>query len=296
MTTLPQKTAWPLISVVIPSYNQGKFLEETIRSVVDQAYPNNEIIVIDGGSSDESVQIIKRYAVHLRYWVSEPDRGQSHAINKGFALAMGDVFAWLNSDDMYLAGALQAVAEVFAHAPEIDLVYGDYLDTDPAGSPLRRHHVPSRLSYNGLLFHDYLGQPATFFRRRLYKSVGPIDEALHSHMDWDLWLRMWKVARVRHLKRVLATSRMHLDAKTNQEDTERYTASGHLVQRRHMPQRFRSAFGNKLWYRIMFILNLGVRAWVVVRDNPFDYVRLLSQRFPGRRMWTLWRMRLRFPR
>jgi len=117
MTAPTKETVWPLISVVIPSYNQGRFLEETIRSTVDQVYPNREIIVIDGGSSDESVPIIQRYAVHFRSWVSERDRGQSHAINKGFALAVGDVFAWLNSDDTYLPGALQAVAEVFATAP-----------------------------------------------------------------------------------------------------------------------------------------------------------------------------------
>jgi glycosyltransferase involved in cell wall biosynthesis len=284
-----------MISIVIPSYNQAAFVEETIRSVIAQDYPHREILVIDGGSTDGSVDIIRRYAEHFRCWVSEADRGQSHAINKGFALATGSILAWLNSDDTYLPGALSSVAEVFTRRPDVDLIYGNYVDTDAAGVTMRRHRIFPRLSYDALLFHDYIGQPATFFRRELLDQVGPVDEGLHFHMDWDLWLRMWKVGHPCHLPRVLATSRLHFEQKTNQQDSERYVEGTHLIQRCHTPQRFRRAWVNSLWYRVMFYLSFGQRAWAVVRDNPFDYVRMLRAHFPGARMWTLWRMRFRSP-
>src|SRR5512134_129792 len=114
----------PKISIVTPSFNQGKYLERTIRSVIEQDYPNLEYIIIDGGSTDESVEIIRKYEKHLAYWVSEPDRGQSHAINKGFDRATGEIFGWLNSDDWYVPGALKAVAEAFAANPEAGAVVG----------------------------------------------------------------------------------------------------------------------------------------------------------------------------
>jgi glycosyltransferase involved in cell wall biosynthesis len=111
-------TTYPKISIVTPSFNQGRFIEKTILSVIEQDYPNLEYIIIDGGSTDESVEVIKKYDQHLAYWVSEPDRGQSHAINKGFERATGEIFGWLNSDDWYHPGALKAVAEAFAANPE----------------------------------------------------------------------------------------------------------------------------------------------------------------------------------
>ncbi|NVO00781.1 MAG: glycosyltransferase, partial [Geobacteraceae bacterium] len=129
-------TAPPKITIVTPSYNQGRFLEKTILSVLDQGYPNLEYIVIDGGSTDESVEIIKKYADRLTYWVSEPDRGQSHAINKGFERATGEIFGWLNSDDWYHPGALQAVAEAFAANPDVGAVVGAGEMVDEEGKQL----------------------------------------------------------------------------------------------------------------------------------------------------------------
>src|SRR5262245_17911524 len=131
----------PLISIVTPSFNQAAFLEETLRSVTAQEYPRVEHIVIDGGSTDGSVDILRRHAAGLRAWVSEKDRGQSHAINKGFAIASGDVLTWLNSDDTLLPGALRAVGETFARRADVDLVYGDFVYTDAAGEPMRRRHL-----------------------------------------------------------------------------------------------------------------------------------------------------------
>ena len=260
-----------------------------------QDYPRTEHIVVDGGSSDGSVDIIRRYAPHLRSWVSEPDRGQSHAINKGLAQATGDVLTWLNSDDTYLPGALDEVGRFFSANPGIDLVYGDYVYTDAAGQPMRRRHVFNTIAYESLLYHDYLGQPAVFFRRGLFEKVGPLDESLHYCMDWDLFLRMWRVCHPRHLPKVLAAYRLHPSAKTNAEDTTVALAAAHLVQRRHMNPRFSTPWVNLAWHRTCFYASFFVRAWTVLRDNPFDYFRVMHHMFPGGRLLHLLTLRLRSP-
>ena len=285
----------PLISIVTPSYNQAQFLGETLKSVADQDYPRVEHIVIDGGSSDGSVDLIRAHAGHLRHWVSEPDRGQSHAINKGFALATGEVLTWLNSDDTFLPGALATVAGVFAARPDIDFVYGDFVYTDADGRPLRRRHLFKTMSYETLLYHDYLGQPAVFFRRSLLDKVGVVDEQLHYCMDWDLFLRMWRVCRPLHVPAVLATYRLDQTAKSNAEDTVSAVAAAHLVQRRNKNQRFQSTSLNDLWHRACFYGSFFVRGWAVLRDNPFDYVRTITKMFPGKRLWRLLAARVRSP-
>lgn len=283
------------ISIVTPSFNQVAFVEDTLRSVLDQGYPNKEYIVIDGSSTDGSVDVIRRYADRLTYWVSEKDRGQSHAINKGFAVATGDVLAWLNSDDTYLPGALATVAKCFAEHPGVDLVYGDYVYTDPAGKALMRRSVFGSMSYETLLYHDYLGQPAVFFRRSLLDRVGPVDESLYYHMDWDLFLRMWKVCRPLHVAVPLATSRLVPTAKSNAQDSDAYIADTLLVQQRHMNQRFTSPRLNRLWHRTHYYAAFGLRAWAVLRENPVQYVKILRTLFPERRFLRLWRARLRCP-
>ena len=284
-----------LISVVTPSFNQVAFVEETLRSVIEQDYPHKEYLVIDGASADGSVDVIRRYAGRLAYWVSEPDRGQSHAINKGFALAHGEVLGWLNSDDTYLPGALATVARCFVEHPDVDFLYGDYLYTSPEGKTLLRRRLFNSMSYETLLYHDYLGQPAVFFRRTLLDRVGPVDEHLHYHMDWDLFLRMWKVCRPLHVPTPLATSRLVPTAKSNAQDSDRYLAGTMLVQQRHMNQRFASPLLNRWWHRIYYYCSFGLRAWAVLRENPVRYVRILRELFPERRLFRLWRMRLRSP-
>lgn len=287
--------ALPLISVVTPSYNQAPFLEDTLRSVASQNYPQTEHIVVDGGSTDGSVDIIRRHAPQLRHWVSERDRGQSHAINKGLAMAQGDVLAWLNSDDTYLPGALHAVGGFFAEHPDVDLVYGDFVYTDVAGRPMRRRHVFRTMAYETLLYHDYLGQPAVFFRRSLFEKVGPVDESLHYCMDWDLFLRMWRVCTPRHLPTVLATYRLDHAAKSNAEDSAAAIAAAHLVQQRHMNQRWSRAWLNRAWHRAWFYSSFLVRVWAVLRDNPLDYARTINRMFPGRRLLRVLAARLRAP-
>ena len=285
----------PLISVVTPSFNQAGFIEATLRSVLEQDYPKTEYLVIDGGSRDGSVEIIRRYGDRLTRWVSEPDRGQSHAINKGFAMARGDVLAWLNSDDTYLPGTLAAVGEYFASHPETDLVYGDYAYIDPLGRTLWRRHVFGAMRYETLLYHDYLGQPSVFFRRSLLDRIGPLDETLDYHLDWDLFLRMWKVCRPVHLPRVLATFRLVPGAKSNTQDSPHYTAGTVALQQRHRNTRFASPRLNGLWHRGCFYASFAVRAWAVIRDNPFRYLSVLKTMFPGRRFFRVWRARVQSP-
>jgi glycosyltransferase involved in cell wall biosynthesis len=285
----------PLISVVTPSFNQAAFIEDTLRSVLAQDYPNTEYMVIDGGSTDGSVAIIRRYASRISYWVSEMDRGQAHAINKGFERARGDILAWLNSDDTYLPGALSSVAACFAERPDVDLVYGDYVYIDPEGRTLLRRRLFDSMSYETLLYHDYLGQPAVFFRRSLLDKVGPVDEQLYYHMDWELFLRMWKVCQPLHLRVPLATSRLVPTAKSNAQDSAAYVAGTLLVQERHMNRRFQSPRINRLWHRTSYYAAFGLRAWAVLRENPLQYLRILHTLFPNRRFLDLWRARVRSP-
>ena len=160
---------------------------------------------------------------------------------------------------------------------------------------MRRRHVFATISYESLLYHDYLGQPAVFFRRSLFATVGPLDESLHYCMDWDLFLRMWRVCRPRHLPIVLATYRLDQAAKSNAEDTAAALAAAHLVQRRHMNRRFSPPWLNRAWHRAYFYSSFLMRAWTVLRDNPIDYFRTIHQMFPGRRLFRLLAVRLRPP-
>lgn len=182
-------TTWPKVTVVTPSYNQARFLEETIRSVLLQGYPNLEYIVIDGGSDDGSVEIIREYEPWLAYWESERDRGQSHAINKGFGRATGDVVAWLNSDDIYQPGAIVAAVAALQRNPEAAFVHSDYDVIDAASCFVRRVTVGPRTTRE-LLTGDGIGQPTVFMRRAALDRVGPLREDLHMVMDLELWFRL----------------------------------------------------------------------------------------------------------
>lgn len=204
---------WPKISIVTPSYNQAPFLEETIRSVLLQGYPNLEYIIIDGGSTDGSVEIIRKYEKWLAYWVSEPDQGQSNAINKGWRRATGEICAWLNSDDVYLPGALKNVARSFIESPERELLYGNLLYIDQKSDIDGYLHAPP-FSLKELMCGNYIPQPATFLKRKALERVGYLKENLHFCMDYDLWLRVAIDGEVAHLPKTLAAFRFHPQSKT----------------------------------------------------------------------------------
>lgn len=192
--TMPDGGPWPKISIVTPSYNQADFLEETVRSVLLQGYPNLEYVVIDGGSQDGSVEIIEKYSPWLAHWVSEPDRGQSHAINKGFDRATGEVFAWLNSDDIYYPDALRTVAlgmmgsicDIFLGAMDKVVVHKDRVDYDKlslpsAGEPI--HFFPILASGRWHRFHFF--QPSMFWTRDVWTQTGGLDEQYEYMMDME---------------------------------------------------------------------------------------------------------------
>jgi len=181
----------PKITVVTPSHNQGQYLEETIISVIGQQYPNLEYIVMDGGSTDNSVEIIKKYEKHLAYWVSENDGGQSAAINKGFGMATGNIFAWLNSDDMYLPGVLSYVAsKLDTRQPQ--LLFGNCLRFVENQTMAFGSDVSSEHEKRDLLLVDYIFQPSSFWTRDAWRKTGPLDESLIFGFDWEWFIRAQK--------------------------------------------------------------------------------------------------------
>jgi glycosyltransferase involved in cell wall biosynthesis len=221
----------PSITIVTPSLNQGRFIEETIRSVLDQGYPNLEYIIMDGGSTDGSVEIIRRYADRLAYWTSAPDDGQSAATNAGWRMAKGEIIAWQNSDDRYLPGALHAVAKAFREHPDTVLVYGQTRRVDADGGPMGT--VGSAYSQRKLLYsHQLIPLPSAFFRRSAVEAVGLLDESLHYSNDLDLFLRLNRLARPVMLHQTLAEATFHADAKTTR-DRAIAAAETHRVRLRY---------------------------------------------------------------
>jgi len=201
----------PRISVVTPSYNQAGFLEATLRSVITQGYENLEYVVIDGGSSDESPDIIKSYADDLAYWVSEPDRGHAHALNKGFARTTGEIMCWLNSSDLYYPWTFATVAEVFSQLPHIDWVTGVVSQFDVGGRPRVVASTPAFNCYD-ILAGDYrwIQQESVFWRRSLWERAGGhLDERLRSAADFDLWVRFFRLAPLYNVTTLLAGFRVH---------------------------------------------------------------------------------------
>lgn len=197
----------PLVSIVTPSYNQGTFIEATILSVLGQDYPHVEYLVVDGASSDETLEILHRYSRCLR-WISEPDSGQSQAINKGFALTRGEILGWLNSDDAYATDALSIAVEYLVSHPDVMLVYGDANFVDANGVMIGPCMNLEPFDLNRLIhYSDFIVQPAAFFRRLAFEAVGGLDESLHWTMDYDLWLKIGQRYKVTYLPRLMANCR-----------------------------------------------------------------------------------------
>jgi hypothetical protein len=202
----------PLVSIITPSYNQAAYLDQTLRSVLDQDYTSVEYLVVDGASTDGSSEIIQRYADRLAWWVSERDAGQAEAINKGLRRTRGEIVAWLNSDDLYLPGAVAQAAAALGADSSLGMVFGDAVTIDPQGKTL------NRLSFgdwglNELLRFRIICQPAVFMRRPVLEQAGPLDPDYHFMLDHHLWLRMARLAPVRHIPMVWAAARYHAGAK-----------------------------------------------------------------------------------
>ena len=231
------------ISVITPSFNQGDYLERTILSVVPQNYADLEYIIMDGGSTDQSVEIIKKYQRDIKHWVSEKDGGQTDAVNRGFHVATGEILGWLNSDDIYYSKTLQTVADYFSSHPECDVIYGmaDYIDAD---DNLIDKYPTRSWSFSELKSWCFICQPSVFFRKTVYEQYGPLDNTLNFCMDYEYWLRCGQEKPFVYVREKLAASRLYSENKTIgsrpaviEEIVRMLFKKHHHVQRRWLGER-----------------------------------------------------------
>ena len=274
MTTQPH-----LVSVVTPSFNQARYLEQTIRSVLDQDYPRIEYLVIDGASKDGSVEIIKKYEGKLAYWISGKDSGQAEAINKGLSRLKGDIVAWLNSDDYYMPGAISSVVKILEENPSVVMVYGDMLAVDENGQTINLMKY-RQLSLEDLLCFQIIGQPSVFFRKDALEKAGLLDTTFHFLLDHHLWIRLAGQGRILHVPQTWSAARYHAEAKNRAKAAEfgreafrildwaknqpglteavsgverRARASAHRVDARYLLDGGQPWFALKAWTRALFI-------------------------------------------
>jgi GT2 family glycosyltransferase len=208
-----------LVSIVSPSFNQSAYLEQTMRSVLDQDYPDVEYIVIDGASTDGSADIIKKYSSRLAYWISEKDSGQADAINKGMRRAKGEIVAWLNSDDYYLPGAVESAVAAFEANPQAVMVYGNMLAVDSNGQTVNQLRY-RQLAFEDLLCFQIIGQPAVFMRREAFEKSGGLDTTFHFLLDHQLWIKIAAQGPIVHADQTWSAARYHPLAKNRLKAAE----------------------------------------------------------------------------
>ena len=206
------------ISIVTPNFNGATYLERTITSVINQHYPNLEYIIIDGGSTDGSVEIIKKYEKKIAWWTSEKDKGQTDAINKGFARVTGEILAWINSDDTYEPGAISAAVKYWQEHPNVGMVYGDCNFINESGKVIGKFN--SAQTNHKLIRQGYvhIPQQTMFFRADLWKQVGPLDPSFYFAMDYDLWTRISACSAIKYVPQTWANFRLHTSGKTMMAD------------------------------------------------------------------------------
>ncbi len=208
----------PLVTIVTPSYNQVSYLDETIQSVLNQDYRNVEYIIVDGASTDGSIDLIKRYDNRISKWISEGDRGQTDAINKGFSLARGEIIGWLNSDDTLLPRAVSEAVQFLVENPAVGLVYGEANYINGYSKVIGKFPAAQTTLKKLQRGYVHIPQQASFFRKSLWDQVGPLDPSYYFAMDYDLWVRLASVSEIKYLPRIWANFRLHADAKTISAD------------------------------------------------------------------------------
>lgn len=242
------KPDYPSISVVIPSFNQGEFIEETLVSVIGQCYPNLEIIVIDGGSTDNTVEVIEQYAEHIHYWQSQKDQGQADAINQGMRLSSGDVLCWLNSDDMYLPGTLLDIGRRFqSRTQDCHLVYGGSLHISQTTEQLAGYvqamgggFDPVRLTYS-----DFIAQPSAFWTRKLWMEATELNIDYHYVLDWEWFIRASKLTDFEYVSKLYSIYRFHDAHKSSTGGSARCEEIVKIVNQ-HAPDYWRKLYAEVL--------------------------------------------------
>ena len=209
----------PLVSIITPSFNQARYLEATIQSVLEQDYPRIEYIIVDGGSTDGSVNVIKKYAGRLAWWVSEQDKGQTDAINKGFNRASGEILAWLNSDDTYNPGAVSAAVKYLTENPDVAMIYADCNYINEQGGVIGKFNSAQTDHRRLREGYVHIPQQTMFFRANYWKELGPLDPSFYFAMDYDLWTRIASRAPIKYLAgQTWANFRIHTSGKTTSAD------------------------------------------------------------------------------
>lgn len=263
----------PLVTIVTPSLNQSRFVEETIKSVVQQDYPHIEYWIIDGGSADNSIEIIQKYAKKYKFikWISEKDKGQSHAINKGFKRAKGEVVAWLNSDDTYEPGAIRKTVEVMVSHPDYKLVYGEAYIIDEKGKKIGVFpHTEKIFNYKRLVFvSDYIMQPSAFVRRDVFKEIGYLNEKLHWCMDWDFWIRIAKRYPVGYVPCFTANTRDYCQTKTRSGGKRRVKEIATMI-RKHTGRKYPPAY---FIYGSELLTNSTNKNWLMRNLKKSKFIR-----------------------
>lgn len=275
---LKKDPSWPRISIVTPSLNQGEFLERTILSVLNQNYPNLEYIMIDGGSTDGSVEIIKKYEKYLAYWISEKDNGQGDAINKGFQRSRGGILAWLNSDDVYLPGTLNGVANVLRNEKEVEIVYGNKYIIDERDGLISERRLtyctPYIVRLGSICGGFGIYQPASFWRRETYEKVGGINSSLKFCMDNDLFIRFaLNNARFRFMREYLVGFRVHSSSKTSTIRDVAKEEFAKLIKKYNLKHNF--LLGKIVWN---FIRLSKILLYIFQGDTTYLYFKLFRDK------------------
>ena len=265
------------VSIVTPSYNQGAYIEKTIKSVLNQNYDNLEYLIIDGGSTDTSIDTIKKYEQDLKYWISEKDHGQSDAINKGWRIAEGEIIAYLNSDDTLEPSAIQQVVQEFKRCPQVGIVYGNcnVISENDAYLGLLRGN---QLAFEQLLIHGQKGvwQPAAFFNAEIVRKLGFLNESWEYCMDYDLILRISEKSQIKYVDYTLANHRMYTSTKSLSQ------AENHWKEKIAVKKQFLDKIPFTVYYNYyLFKIFNRLPEWITrlirkVRRNPFDKAVLNS--------------------
>jgi glycosyltransferase involved in cell wall biosynthesis len=286
----------PLVTIITPSFNQGQFIEETILSVLNQDYQNIEYIVMDGGSTDETLDILKKYSNHI-VWFSEKDRGQTDAINKGLCLAKGEILAYLNSDDTYLSGAVtKAVHFLTSDNPGEKMVYGEGYHISAEGKIIERYPTEP-FDYEHLAETCYICQPSAFWKREVIETVGLLDDTLHYAMDYDYWIRITKMfGSLGYLKEYLANSRFYPGTKTMSKRLEAHAEILEVIKRHygrgHVPSTWIYAYSHIFMDRIIsrdtkaknFVFIVGMTIIAITKFLQYNFTIPLSEF----RLWRKW--------